>query len=809
MWLPGYRDVSSLPQSQGHRGGFIFTINGLRGIADSARTVNSFCFGRFFVGRKRCTDRMVLLVCALLFGCGSVPSAPNAEQVGGESGAASAGATTARQAASQAGASPIESPKSAREFAQALSSFLAENKPVDIGHTVRKRLQLHIGHLRRFRPIVSAAYTERKYELFSSRSDGLTEEGRLAAELILDVGSHGLEPSVYPIDALKKQYLVYDKAMENVRTARGTGCEDNALFEALAGIVDKHGVGDTTAKAAQVEALEKVLLAADLDDEKDIGAYMATLKKRRVAIKKYQKALLPVLVDMDVLIVQGFLQYALDFKYLVVAHPFRAVKHEQKYRAAKKHQEPLTKTLSAPDVHLGELMRSYWPTHPFYDKARSALQKYRSLADADSVPAWKHRRRLKKTSHGQEVIRLKKRLASEGYFDGDMTSDTFDEELEASVKRYQLTHQLTPTGVVQNGRRLAQFTNRSLNVSMSHRVKTLQLSLQRWRESVSQAEGYYVRVNIPQFEVEVWEQGQRIRTNKIIVGNNRYEVDEATGRKGHLNRTAIMNKSIETTVFNPVWRVPERIRVNELEKARETNPDYYRQHGYREKVYPSGTVLVWQVSGRRNALGRVKLLFPNHHAIYMHDTPKKKLFKRTIRAFSHGCMRLHNPIEFAKFLIGRDGAMTDEEIEKVLKTNRERGVAFKEPVPIHVEYNTVTFAGDDATPTFLNDIYKYDRRYWRGAVPTHRSIRIPIRNPLENVTETGENEGGQDTEAAPSDATPAPSTNPVAPSAAPSGDTNTEQPAPSPASPAPAESSPEEPPVAPGAPETEPASPGP
>jgi murein L,D-transpeptidase YcbB/YkuD len=721
-----------------------------------------------------------MLVCLLLFGCGSVPSASNAEQAGGESGAESPGAKTAGQTKPHTEASPlaIESPKSAHEFAQALTAFWAGDKPVDMSHDVRKRLELHIGHMRRFRPVVTAAYTARNHGLFSSRLDGLTDEGRLAASLILDVESHGLEPSVYPIDDMKKLHLLYDKAMDALRTARRTGFEDNALFEALSGIVDAPSVGEV-----QVGKLEKALLAADLHDELNLGAYMATLKKRRAAILEAQKALLPVLVDMDVLIVQGFLQYALDFKHLIVAHPFRAVKHEQKYRAAKKHQEALKEALIAAGENLGKAMRSYWPTHPFYAKTRSALHKYRAMVAADSVPAWKHRRRLKKKSHGKEVIQLKKRLASEGFFGGDMASDTFDEELEASVKHYQETHQLTPTGVVQNGRKLAHFTNRSLNVSMSHRVKTLQLSLQRWRESISQADGYYVRVNIPQFEVEVWDEGKRIRTHKVIVGNNRYEVDEATGRKGRLNRTAIMNKTIETAVFNPVWRVPERIRVNELEKARETNPEYYQQHGYREKIHASGLVRVWQVSGRRNALGKVKLLFPNHHAIYMHDTPKKKLFKRTIRAFSHGCMRLHNPIEFVKFLINRDGGMTDEEIEKVLRTNRERGVAFKAPVAIHVEYNTVTFSGDDATPTFLNDIYKYDRRYWRGAVPTRRSTRIPIRNPLENVNETGGVIESVDTDAAPTDAPSAPSAPSaieVVPSAVPSGDTNTEQPVPLP-----------------------------
>ena len=158
-------------------------------------------------------------------------------------------------------------------------------------------------------------------------------------------------------------------------------------------------------------------------------------------------------------------------------------------------------------------------------------------------------------------------------------------------------------------------------------------------------------------------------------------------------------------MLNPVWNVPTRIVVYELEKEAEKNPDFYEKHGYIRRELSDGTVIIRQSPGPRNALGQVKLLFPNRHSIYMHDTPKKRLFRRTMRAFSHGCMRLHNPIDMAKFVLERDRGVTADDVDKVLKSELERGYSLKKPIPIHIEYNTIAFRAGEEMPIFLNDVY--------------------------------------------------------------------------------------------------------
>jgi len=624
-------------------------------------------------------------------------------------------------------------PRHAERFAAALHGWLKREKTsqTTAAHEVRKNVELHVGHLRRFRRLASEAYTERQHQLFVSTSAGLTEDGRAAIDLLLDVSSHGLDETAYSLEDLRRLLKDYDGAHEELvsllEADDGLTPHDRALASVAETISLQANESDESAQGRLVSAL----LSVDLHDELDIKELMSRFEVRMRDAGKIRDRMRRIVIEVDVLVLCGFFQYALDFRHLKVAAPMRAMNRETQYAAPQTFKGQLLSELKAADTRLAETMRSFWPKHPYYERTRAAYKRYQALDSAGTVPNWKVRRKLKKGNSGKGVVLLKKRLAAEGYYDGDLTEDVFDDALEQAVKQFQRTHQLVEDGLVKNGHRLESLTARSLNVGMARRVKTLRLSLQRWRESLSSDEGFYLRVNVPQFEVEVWEEGKLIRMHKVIAGNNKFEVDEATGRKGHLNRTALMDKELRTVVINPVWRVPERIRVYELEQERLEDPEYYEKHGYREKTLPNGTVQVHQVAGKGNALGRVKLLFPNKHAIYMHDTPKKRLFRRLVRPFSHGCMRLHKPIDMAKFLLSRDGTMEPEEVDKVLRTNTERGVQLQSPIPIHVEYNTVTFSDDHDDPIFLNDIYKYDRAYWRGDVPMKRSQRIPVRNPLE------------------------------------------------------------------------------
>ena len=216
---------------------------------------------------------------------------------------------------------------------------------------------------------------------------------------------------------------------------------------------------------------------------------------------------------------------------------------------------------------------------------------------------------------------LQARLMEEEFFDGEHTGSMDDATVEA-VKRYQVTHQLDADGVVGGG------TIRSLNVPFERRVQQLKLGLTRWRESEAKhQEGFFIRVNLPEFEAQFWEGETLERTHRVVIGSNAYEVDEDRGIHGKLNRTVIFSDEMERLVLNPLWHVPARIKETELDLELIDEPDFYEKNNYTVKILDDGTEVVYQNSGPWNALGQVKFLFPNDHSIYLHDTPKKALFK--------------------------------------------------------------------------------------------------------------------------------------------------------------------------------------
>jgi murein L,D-transpeptidase YcbB/YkuD len=627
---------------------------------------------------------------------------------------------------------PVEHPKPkppvADAYAEALLLHLRRRIQGEASSEsdIRKAIEARAARLRRFRKLVVAAYTQRGFDPFISKGGKLTADGQLAIDLIVDVASHGLEPSPYPVKLLTAAQARLASA--NADIADAAPLTDDSALSKLVAIANEFEPLPGDSYKDQRARITRVLLKAGLSDDepfkeqiKSLGAWWEDLAASRKEVSK-------ALAEMDVFVAQGFLQYALDFKYLVVAHPFNAKSRDHIARAEFNFRRKLGAEFRQSGDKLGETMRGWWPRHPFYLKAKAALEKYQRLVDENLVPPYKQRGRLKKGMKGPKIIKLKARLAAEGYYSGDLADEKFGVDLVESVKRFQYHHQLREDGIVRNSYGLDGLTKTSLGVSMSRRVSSLKLSMQRWRESPTHQvdEPFYFRVNVPQFAVEVWEADELARRHRIIVGNNKFESDPDHGREGHLNRTALISDEIERVVLNPVWRVPQRIRIHEIMVAARKDPDYMEKHGYKTRILANGSEQVYQEAGKGNALGRVKFLFPNRHAIYMHDTPKRSLFKRTIRAYSHGCMRLEDPVDMAAYLLEREGLMSPAKVKEIIEKGKERGVRLKKKIPIHIEYNTVAFDADDDMPIFLNDVYKYDRAYYEGNLPLSPHKKIPI-----------------------------------------------------------------------------------
>jgi len=281
----------------------------------------------------------------------------------------------------------------------------------------------------------------------------------------------------------------------------------------------------------------------------------------------------------------------------------------------------------------------------------------------------------------------------------------FDRRLKEAVLAYQRSHQLWDHGSV------TPETLRSLNVPARRRWNQIRVSLQRWRESNIGADDHYVRVNIADFHAEVWRDGERKMRFKVITGRAKRTEDSETGTVRYPLATPSFSDTIEYIVLNPYWNVPPSIRKNELQPKLEENPDYYEEEGFEVVVDDSGREYVRQKPGPNNALGKVKFLFPNEHSVYLHDTPAKHLFDKPVRAFSHGCVRIAKPMEFAHYLLDLDGRWTGEDrkrrLEQWFAKEGETWLALRQSVPIHIEYEVVRVDADGHA-NFLADVYDRD-----------------------------------------------------------------------------------------------------
>ena len=203
-------------------------------------------------------------------------------------------------------------------------------------------------------------------------------------------------------------------------------------------------------------------------------------------------------------------------------------------------------------------------------------------------------------------------------------------------------------------------------------------------------------------QLEVFDQGGSTvsRKHRIIVGQRVLK-----------NRTPFFNDEIEIINFYPQWNVPQRIIREEMLPAYQADPEYFNSRGYRVRIVGEGenarVLSVTQPAGQGNALGIVKILFPNPFDVYLHDTPKKFLFAQSVRTFSHGCMRLQNAVDLARFLLEHDHNEYAAKVDEILKKHQSVEIKLTNKVPIFVEYTT-TSAGELGLASFYLDIYNVE-----------------------------------------------------------------------------------------------------
>jgi murein L,D-transpeptidase YcbB/YkuD len=215
-------------------------------------------------------------------------------------------------------------------------------------------------------------------------------------------------------------------------------------------------------------------------------------------------------------------------------------------------------------------------------------------------------------------------------------------------------------------------------------------NMERWRWLPRDLGHDRIEVNIPNYTVAVLRDGKVTHRARVIVGKP-------------TNPTPVFSNTMKFAVVNPSWYIPPSILKKEILPKLAADPTYLQRLGY-EMTMRRGQVSVRQPPGERNALGNIKFMFPNEHAVYLHDTPSRSLFASARRAFSHGCVRVDDPMAFAESVLG--GSWTAGRV-KSLVGRGERTINLAEPLPIHIEYFTAT-VGADGRLVLSDDLYGYD-----------------------------------------------------------------------------------------------------
>lgn len=362
---------------------------------------------------------------------------------------------------------------------------------------------------------------------------------------------------------------------------------------------------------------------------------------------------------------------------------------------------------------IGKLLKNATPKKYHYKALQKQVKKYRKIKAQGGwekvillgVP------KLGKSDHGLEGLRERLKIT------GDLAKDIdpvdpfiYTKVLQNAVKHFQKRNGLAVDGAIGPG------TLRVLNKTVNERITTLLLNLDRIKWLPYRKAKRHIVINIPAFMLFFEEDGKLIQQIRTIVGKPK-------------NPTPIFSNTVNTIVLNPYWNLPTSIVQKEMIPKLLKNPYSMKKKGIEiRRGWGKNAPLVdpkkidWekyreskgipfrfaQVPGPRNALGKIKFLFPNKYAVYMHDTPVKSLFSRSKRAFSHGCIRLHKPRELLKTFSKFNDNVDFEKSKVILKGKVKTHYALKNKVVVNIIYLTA-WVDYDNNLQFRNDIYGYDK----------------------------------------------------------------------------------------------------
>jgi len=325
-----------------------------------------------------------------------------------------------------------------------------------------------------------------------------------------------------------------------------------------------------------------------------------------------------------------------------------------------------------------------------YRLLKEQLSKYYSIQKNGGWPIiTADKKTLKKGMKLPVIAIIKKRLQITGEMPEKDTSQVFNDTLVNAVKNFQNELGLKPDGII------APSLVKDMNVTTLQRIEQILINMGRMRWITTEPSGQLIIVNIPEFELHVYEGKKKA-----------FDMDVVVGKEGH--NTTIFTGNLNQIVFSPYWNVPPSIVKKEILPAVAKNPNYLEEHNMEQTGTEDGAPAIRQRPGPDNSLGRVKFLFPNSFNIYFHDTNAKSLFSKDKRAFSHGCIRLAEPEKMAEYLLRNNPEWTPDKIEEAMNRDQPQTVRLNKPVPVLITYYTA-WVDDNGVLNFRDDIYSHDK----------------------------------------------------------------------------------------------------
>ncbi len=350
-------------------------------------------------------------------------------------------------------------------------------------------------------------------------------------------------------------------------------------------------------------------------------------------------------------------------------------------------------------------LRTLAPNTPRYARMRKHLARLRHTASKGGWVSLPEGLLLKPGMTHDAVLKLAHRLGQSSDIKGAViTGNDYNDTLVDAVKRFQARLGLEADGVIGPG------TLKLLNTPVEQRIRDVELNMERRRWMQNEYGPYYIFVNLADQVLKVVKEEKTIHTALVQVGKP-------------YHRTPVFTDKMEYLELNPYWNIPYSIATKEyLPKLRRSSSILARQNievltggkvvsassipwsQYSRAKFP---VRLRQKPGKKNALGRIKFMFPNKYNIYIHDTPSKTNFKRASRYFSHGCVRVRDPLALAELILKTEG-WSRAKIDKIIRSGKRTVKKLKEEIPVHVAYLTA-WVNKDGSVHYRRDIYGRDK----------------------------------------------------------------------------------------------------